>query len=348
MAAALLFFSSVLAHELSHSLVARAYGIRVRRIVLFVFGGMAQIEHEPGRCLAELCRGIVGPITCLVIGFVCLFLGLVGIRHVDVGRFARVEHALACLVRARSLLMWLGQINIILALFNLVASFQVDGGRVLRAILCGVTEDLRRATRWASSLPQAFAWLLIGAGIAMVLGFSVPLLGGGMINGIWLAFIGWFLKNPGLVSYRQLLTHEILQVVSVARIMLTRFETVPPDLPLDPLVGAYMQRSHQHAYPVVAANDEFIGMVFQEEIDRLSPVQRRTLTVRDVLLPPEKMVGLGPQVDVLEVLNVLANRDLNHVSVLEQGQMVGLVHRADILRWVAVHARPSAAKPART
>jgi Zn-dependent protease len=347
-AAALLFFSSVLAHELSHSLVARAYGISVRRIVLYVFGGMAQIEHEPGRWVAELWMAIVGPITSLVIGFVCLFLGVVGIRHVDVGSIASVEHALASLDPARTLLMWLGQINIILALFNLVPAFPLDGGRVLRAILWGVTHDLRRATRWASSLGQAFAWLLIGAGIAMVLGFSVPILGGGLINGIWLAFIGWFLNNAALVSYRQLLTHEILQDVPVARIMLTRFETVPPQLPLETLVEAYMQRSDQHAYPVVGANDEFMGMVFQHDIERLSPVQRRTLTVRDVLHPPEKIVGVRPEEDVLEVLNLLANRDLNQVPVLEQGQMVGLVHRADILRWLALHASPPGAKPARS
>ena len=347
-AAALLFFASVLAHELSHSLVARAYGISVRRIVLYVFGGMAQIEHEPGRWVAELWMAIVGPITSLVIGFVCLFLGVVGIRHVDVGSIASVEHALAGLDPARTLLMWLGQINIILALFNLVPAFPLDGGRVLRAILWGVTHDLRRATRWASSLGQAFAWLLIGAGIAMVLGFSVPILGGGLINGIWLAFIGWFLNNAALVSYRQLLTHEILQDVPVARVMLTRFEAVPPQLPLETLVEAYMQRSDQRAFPVVSANDEFMGMVFQHDIERLSPEQRRTLTVRDVLHPPEKIVGVRPEEDVLEVLNLLANRDLNQVPVLEKGHMVGLVRRADILRWLALHGTPAGAKPARS
>ena len=347
-AAALLFFASVLAHELSHSLVARAYGISVRRIVLYVFGGMAQIEHEPGRWVAELWMAIVGPITSLVIGFLCLFLGVVGIRHVDVTSLTSVEHALAGLDPARTLLLWLGQINIILALFNLVPAFPLDGGRVLRAILWGVTHDLRRATRWASSLGQAFAWILIGAGIAMVLGFSVPILGSGLINGIWLAFIGWFLNNAALVSYRQLLTHEILQDVPVSRVMLTRFDMVPPQLPLETLVDAYMQRSDQRAYPVVGANDELLGMVFQHDIERLSPEQRRTLTVRDVLHPPEKIVGVRPEEDVLEVLNLLANRDLNQVPVLDHGHMVGLVRRADILRWLALHGTPTGTKPARS
>lgn len=347
-AAALLFFASVLAHELSHSLVARAYGIRVRRIMLYVFGGMAQIEHEPGRWVAELWMAIVGPITSLVIGFLCLFLGIVGIRHVNVDSIASVEHALAGLDPARTLLMWLGQINIILALFNLVPAFPLDGGRVLRAILWGVTHDLRRATRWASALGQAFAWFLIGAGIAMALGFSIPILGSGLINGIWLAFIGWFLNNAALVSYRQLLTQETLQDVPVARVMLTRFEVVPPQLPLETLVEAYMQRSDQRAYPVVGTDDRLLGMVFQHDIERLSPEQRRTLTARDVLHAPEQIVGARPDEDVLEVLNVLAQRDINQVPVLENGRVVGLVRRADILRWLALHGSPAGAKPVRS
>jgi len=347
-AAALLFFASVLAHELSHSLVARAYGIRVRRIMLYVFGGMAQIEHEPGRWVAELWMAIVGPITSLVIGFLCLFLGIVGIRHVNVDSIASVEHALAGLDPARTLLMWLGQINIILALFNLVPAFPLDGGRVLRAILWGVTHDLRRATRWASALGQAFAWFLIGAGIAMALGFSIPILGSGLINGIWLAFIGWFLNNAALVSYRQLLTQETLQDVPVERVMLTRFEVVPPQLPLETLVEAYMQRSDQRAYPVVGTDDRLLGMVFQHDIERLSPEQRRTLTARDVLHAPEQIVGARPDEDVLEVLNVLAQRDINQVPVLENGRVVGLVRRADILRWLALHGSPAGAKPVRS
>ena len=339
-AAAVLFFASVLAHELSHSLVARAYGIRVRRIMLYVFGGMAQIEHEPGRWVAELWIAIVGPLTSLAIGFLCLYLGVVGITRVDVTNVASVEHALVALGPGRTLLLWLGQINLVLAIFNLVPAFPLDGGRVLRAIMWGATHDLRRATRWASALGQAFAWLLIGAGIAMVLGFSMPILGGGLINGIWLAFIGWFLNNAALVSYRQLLTQEILQDVPVSRLMLTRFETVPPQLPLETLIDGYMARSDQRAYPVVGDDTRLLGIVFQRDVERLTQEQRRAMTAREAMRSPEQVVVARPGEDVLEVLNVLAQRDINQVPVLEDGRVVGLVRRADILQWLALQNAP--------
>ncbi|EQD40486.1 peptidase M50, partial [mine drainage metagenome] len=142
---------------------------------------------------------------------------------------------------------------------------------MLRAILWGATHDLRRATRWASALGQAFAGLLIGAGIVMVLGFSVPILGGGLINGIWLAFIGWYLNNAARMSYRQLLTQQILQDVPVSQLMLTHFEVVPPQLPLETLIDGYMLRSDQRAYPVVGEEERLLGMVFQRDVERLTP-----------------------------------------------------------------------------
>src|SRR5688572_21416840 len=168
-AAALLFFASVLVHELSHALTGRAHGIPVKRITLFVFGGMAQLEREPHEWRAELWMAIVGPLTSLVLGIAFLVgaESLMGDVQVDPTQPAAL---LAQLGTAPTLLLWLGQVNIVLALFNLVPAFPLDGGRVLRAALWGATGDLLKATRWASSLGQAFAWVLIAAGHAMILG----------------------------------------------------------------------------------------------------------------------------------------------------------------------------------
>ncbi|MFA7386954.1 MAG: site-2 protease family protein, partial [Thiohalobacteraceae bacterium] len=187
--AALAFFASVLAHELSHALVGRAQGIEVKRITLFIFGGMAHMENEPRAWKAELWMAIVGPITSLVLGL--LFLALTW-SSLDPGTVDPENPAalFAALAPVPTVLLWLGNINIVLAVFNMVPGFPLDGGRVLRALLWGVTGDMRRATRWASQAGQMFAWILIGTGVAMMLGIQVPFFGSGVLPGLWLAFIG--------------------------------------------------------------------------------------------------------------------------------------------------------------
>jgi Zn-dependent protease len=204
LAAAVLFFTSVLLHELSHALVGRRYGVTVRRITLFVFGGMAQIEHEPGRWGAELAMAIVGPITSLVIGVVCLaWVGATGAFGAALSS-EELPAALVALGPVRTLLVWLGQVNLVLAIFNIVPAFPLDGGRVLRALLWRFSGDLHRATRTASVISQGFAWLLMAGGIAMIFGIPVPFFGVGTANGIWIAFIGWFLNTAAVMSYRRL------------------------------------------------------------------------------------------------------------------------------------------------
>jgi Zn-dependent protease len=206
--AALLFFASVLAHEMSHALVGRRYGMTVRRITLFIFGGVAHLEDEPEGWKAEFGMAIVGPLTSLVIGVLCLWL-------VDLATAGTIEPAagdplgvLSSLGPLPTLLVWLGQVNIILAIFNLVPGFPLDGGRVLRAAIWGATGDRLRATRIATGAGQVFAWVLISSGIAMILGLRVPVFGAGAANGLWLAFIGWFLHSAAVASYRQVLPRE--------------------------------------------------------------------------------------------------------------------------------------------
>lgn len=340
-AAAVLFFASVLAHELSHSLVGRANGIQVKRITLFVFGGMAHMEHEPGRWQAELWMAIVGPVTSLIVGALCILPAGAAAHATDV---PDLERLLANLDPGRTLLLWLGQINIVLAVFNLVPAFPLDGGRVLRAVLWGATRDLRRATRWASALGQLFAWVLIAAGIAMVLGASLPYLGSGAANGIWLAFIGWFLNNAALMSYRQLLTRERLHDVPVGRLMVTQLETVWPDMPLDMFVSNFLLRNDQRAFPVLEG-ERLAGLVFQRDVEQLPPAQRHSTSVRDVMKPMDQVVTAHVNDDAFDVLNLLAQRDINQILVVEHDRVAGLVRRADILRWLALHdPRKSAAR----
>jgi Zn-dependent protease/CBS domain-containing protein len=338
LAAAVLFFASVLAHELAHALVGRRYGVEVRQITLFVFGGVAQIEHDPGRWKAELWMALVGPITSLVLGIVFVFIaGMATPSPYTVEpTTGEIQSLLAHMGPVATLLLWLGQINILLAIFNLVPAFPLDGGRVLRALMWAVTGDLQRATRWASHLGQAFAWILIASGIAMILGLSVPMLGSGVGNGIWLAFIGWFLNNAALMSYRQVLLRDALHDVAISRLMLTRFEVVPPQMSVQELLADHILRSEQRAFPVVDG-ERLVGMVCQRDLEKVAPEQRASLTVGEIMKPVSQLTAVGPRDDAMDVLTLLARRDFNQVPVVENGHLAGLVRRTDILRWLALH-----------
>lgn len=339
-AAALLFFGSVLAHELSHALMGRRHGITIRRITLFVFGGMAHMEHEPHRWRAELWMAIVGPVTSLVIGLVCLLLVELWIEPADPTSptdGAAVQAMLARLPPLPTLLLWLGQVNVVLALFNLVPGFPLDGGRVLRAVLWGLTGDMRRATRWASAAGQAFAWALIIAGVAMMLGVRIPVFGTGLASGVWIAFIGWFLNNAALMSYRQLLTREALHGVPVARLMMTRFASVTPDLPVEALVEEHVVRTGQRAFPV-ERNGRLVGIACLRDIQQLPRQQRAAATVAEIMTPVEQLAVAHPQDDAIDALETLARRNVNQLPVVEaDGTLRGLVRREDVLRWLALH-----------
>jgi Zn-dependent protease len=192
--ASLLFFGSVLAHELSHSLVARARGLPVRRITLFLFGGVSNIEREPPSPKSEFVISVVGPLTSIVLGLVFLALGgtLAGRARLALGN---PSAALSGLGPGATILLWLGSINVTLGVFNLVPGFPLDGGRILRSILWTTMRDLRRATRAASQVGQAVGWIFVFLGLAMVLGVRVPVFGTGVGSGLWIALIGWFLDN---------------------------------------------------------------------------------------------------------------------------------------------------------
>jgi Zn-dependent protease len=231
--AALLFFASVLAHELAHSLVAKARGVPVRSITLFMFGGVSNIQREPDNPGGEFLMAILGPLTSIVIGFI-----LVSIAGVSGGLSATLENpseVIGQLNPATTLLLWLGSINMTLGVFNLIPGFPLDGGRVLRSILWSLTDDLRRATRWASWVGQGIAWAMIISGISMAFGAQVPFFGSGLSNGLWLIFIGWFLNGASARSYQKVVVQDILEGVPVRRMMRTDPPTVSPDIPVSSL-----------------------------------------------------------------------------------------------------------------
>lgn len=337
--AALLFLGSVLIHELSHALVGRTRGVPIRRITLFMLGGVAQMEREPPSWRAELSMAAAGPVASLILGFAFLALATLvsGPLHIS-GNDPRA--ALAALGPLATLLFWLAPINVVLGLFNLVPGFPLDGGRILRAVMWAMSGDLHRATHWASLAGRAFAWLLVSAGLLMILGIEVPLFGGGLINGLWLAFIGWYLNNAALLSYRELLLRESLEHVSVSNLMLTRFVRVAPSMRIDALVDEQVMTSGQRVFPV-EADGRLVGMVSLRDLRKRPRDQWHDVTVGNVMTPAQELATIGPDAPAFEALATLAGRELGQLPVMRGERLIGLLRREDILKWLSLHAATS-------
>jgi Zn-dependent protease/CBS domain-containing protein len=336
MAASLLFFASVLAHELAHSLMARAQGMSVRDITLFLFGGVSNIQRHPPSPSAEFLLTIVGPITSLVLGVI--FIVLSGLSTAVLGTaISDPKQAVAQLGPLTTLLLWLGPVNILVGVFNLIPGFPLDGGRLVRSILWAITEDLRRATRWASRLGQAIAWAMIILGISMIFGLEVPFLGTGFVNGLWLAFIGWFLNSASARSYQQVVVQDILEGIPVERLMRSNPPTVSPACSITDLMFEHVLGTDSHAFPVMD-DSRLVGLVTLDDMRQVSRDTWDTTTVREIMTPADQLVATNPEEDAAEALNKLRQCDVRQLPVLREGSLAGWVRRRDIIKWLQLEA----------
>ncbi len=332
--AALLLLASILVHELSHALVSGKMGTPVRRITLFIFGGVAQIDDEPKSWQAEFWTAIVGPVTSVVLGIIMLVVGQLVAGPLEIDPQAP-QIALARVGPLGTLLLWLGPVNLVLGAFNMVPGFPLDGGRVARALLWASTGDLRKATRWASRGGQAFAWLLMACGGALLLGARLPLFGAGFANGLWLIFIGWFLNSTAIASYQQLLVRQALEHVPVARLMRPDVTAVPPQLDVQTLVDGYFMRSDQHAF-AVTEGAQLLGLVAMPDLQKVARELWPSTTVAQIMTPASQLALVTPEQDTIEAMRALANRDVAQLPVVDHGVFRGLLRRDDILKWLSV------------
>jgi Zn-dependent protease/predicted transcriptional regulator len=334
--AALLFFVSVLAHELAHSLVAQARGVSVRSITLHLFGGVSNIQREPDSPQGEFVMAILGPITSLVIGGVLLWI--VGLSAGLAGNGSlNIERMLTQMSPLMTIFSWLGSVNVMVGLFNLIPGFPLDGGRVVRSILWAVTDNLRRATRWASWLGQGIAWMMIIAGITMVFGARIPILGTGLGNGLWLSFIGWFLHTASVQSYRQVVIQDILEGVPVERMMRTDPPTCSPDCTVSNLVHEHIMKSDDQSFPVVD-NGRFVGLVTLDDVRGVSRDEWETTSVRQIMTPSDQLIEVTLQEDAADALGKLARADVRQLPVVDNGSLAGLLRRRDIVKWLQLES----------
>jgi Zn-dependent protease/CBS domain-containing protein len=309
--AALGLFGSIILHELGHAAVARRYGLPIRRITLFIFGGVAEMEAEPERPAAEFWVAIAGPIVSFLVGLVCWLL---------------LQAAAGAGVPVAGVLAYLASINMILALFNLVPAFPLDGGRILRAILWYWKGSLRWATRVASMIGGGFGILLIVLGVYRVLI-------GDFVGGMWWFLIGLFVRFAAQMSYQQVLMRETLRGIPVRRIMSANPVMVSSGITIAQLIDDYVYRHHHNMFPV-ADNGRLVGCVSMNDIKRLPRDRWSSTTVSEIMRSCSEATAISPDMDAMEVLSLMARTGNSRLLLTEGDRLVGVVTLTDLMNFL--------------
>lgn len=283
----LLFFVFLFAHELSHALVAKARGIPIHKITLFLLGGVAQIEKEASDAKTEFWMAIVGPITSAALGVILLALAFAS---------GWIPQA-AARTPGIALLVWLGYINLALAAFNMIPGFPLDGGRVLHAILWWMMDSAERSTRAAARVGQVIAVLFIGYGI-------LEFFQGAGLSGLWMAFIGWFLLQAASATYMQARIGNMLHGLQVKNVMTTDCKTVDPNISLQDFVHEILLPSGRRCFLVVQ-DSRLLGMVTPNEVRGVEAQAWTSTTVRSVMRPADKIHFISPDMPAMEALETM-------------------------------------------
>jgi Zn-dependent protease len=311
----ILFFASVLIHELGHSVLALREKVPVKSITLFIFGGVAQIGREPSTAGAEFRIAIAGPLSSL--GLAALFGG---------GGALLAENATLA-----APLAYLGRINFLLAAFNMIPGFPLDGGRVLRAALWAFGGNFRNATKWASRAGRVVAYGFILFGVGQIL------LGGGFLNGLWIAFIGWFLNNAAESSYQQVLLRDMLSGVKARSVMTQECSMVPSDMAVDRLIEDHVLAGGQRCF-FVGREGVMEGLVTLHHLRNVPRHERGGLTTGQVMTRFDGLLRVHPDDDVWSVLQKMDEHDVNQVPVMDNGSFLGMITRERLLHDIRLRA----------
>ncbi|MBX3497455.1 MAG: site-2 protease family protein [Parvibaculum sp.] len=306
-------FLSIILHELSHSIVARRFDIPISGITLFIFGGVAQLEKEPPTPRAEFMMAIAGPIASYVLAAGFYLVGAAALA-------AGLPETVSGVAR------YLALINLILATFNMVPAFPLDGGRVYRAWLWGRTGDMNEATRRASRVGQAFGLGLIALGV-----FS--LFSGNLIAGIWWGLIGLFLNTASRASYTQLQTHQLLKAEPVSRFMTANPLTVPAGITLRKLVDDHIYGSFHETFPVMEG-DRLVGSIGVADLRDIARDNWERLQVREVMHPVSSLNSIHTTESGEAALKLMRESGNARLLVLRDGKLAGIVALRDIMRLI--------------
>jgi len=310
---ALIFFLSVLLHELAHSLVAQSRSIPVTSITLFIFGGAAAIAEEPKRAGDEFLMAIVGPITSLIIGGI--FWAIYFFFGSSWAPLAAVSY-------------WIGLVNILLAGFNLLPGFPLDGGRVLRSIIWAATKNLVKSTRIATYIGRLVGYAMIAYGIFLIFG-------GLWFNGIWLIFIGWFLENAATQSFRQLTLRIMLKGYKVSELAKKECPVVAPHLTIKELVEEKILPSGLRCFPVLEGG-KLVGIVTLKEVKSLNKDAWADKRVSDIMVPNKDVQAVSPNDELGLALQKMVRANINQLPVMEGEEFGGMISRDRVLEFLGI------------
>jgi Zn-dependent protease/CBS domain-containing protein len=307
LAAALLFFASILLHELGHALMALRHGIEIRSITLFIFGGVARLGQDPADGRTEVKVAIAGPLVSVVLG----------------AAFYASSHLLFLGEAAGSVARYLAFINLAIAVFNLVPAFPLDGGRLLRGVLWTFAGK-GRATRVAASAGLGFAYILVAGGLlTLVLGQGLA--------GLWYVLIGWFLREASAGAVRDLRMDQALSGLSVGDAMTRQVDALPADISLDEAVRHHFQRTGFGGYPV-RRGDSVVGLVSLKDVMDQPADARETTSVQAVMTPIDERFVVAPDLPLAEATAKLAENGMGRLLVMLEGRLVGLLTLGSVLR----------------
>ena len=314
---ALLLFISLLLHELSHSYVAKLNNLPIKGISLFIFGGVAHMEKEPADPGVEFKMAVAGPALSFFLAL--LFLLITNLLK-NIGSSPEIV----------AVTNYLFIVNLVIGIFNLIPGFPLDGGRVFRAGLWTITNDLKRATLIASTFGKGFAYIL------MALGF-VYLFMGYILNGVWFIFIGLFLQDAAEMSYQQLVMRKALTGVKIRSIMARSVITVPSSTTVSEVVDNYFFKYRHTGFPVIS-EENLLGVITLDNVKELPKEKWPMTLVTQVMTPIREDMIIHPEADVFEALTQMARSGSGRLLIVEGGELIGIVAQRDIIRLFELRA----------
>jgi Zn-dependent protease len=312
--ATLLFFASIVLHELSHSLTAISYGVKIPEITLFLFGGVAHLSEDPKTPQMELKVAIAGPLTSLALAGV--FWGIYNLVHGNTSNLIT------------AIFEYLAFINLALAIFNLVPGYPLDGGRIFRALVWWKTGSIKTGTKWASDFGKGFAWALIFLGVLRIFV-------GALIGGLWLVFIGMFLRGIAASGYRDLVEKQSLEKIKVSNAMIDRVISAPPDITVREVVDNYFLAQGHGGFPVMS-KERPVGLITLTQVKKSLSSGKESSPVSEEMIPLSDEITISPEASLLEASMKMNSAGVGRLIVMEDDEMKGLVTKRDLLRRLEV------------